>query len=64
MKALIDFFASIYDLAYTFLGHFVDFLANLYDLTYCFLIFLIEYVKWITDFGPNQTNNSTLQTEK
>lgn len=64
MKVLIDFFASIYDLAYNFLSRLVDFFAALYDLVYDFIIFMIEYIKWITDFRSNKTNNSTIQAEK
>jgi phage-related protein len=53
LNILIDFFASIYDLAINIFQVLINFFASLYDYVYYFIIFLVEYVKWVTTLKPN-----------
>jgi hypothetical protein len=57
MNILINFFASLYDLA-------IAFFASLYDLVYDFIIFLGEYVKWATNIRSTKPTDFATQTEQ
>jgi phage-related protein len=61
LNILIDFFASIYDLAINIFQVLINFFASLYDYVYYFIIFLVEYVKWVTTLKPN---NFDIHAEK
>jgi hypothetical protein len=57
MNILINFFASLYDLA-------IAFFASLYDLVYDFIIFLQEYVKWATNIRSTKSTDFATQAEE
>lgn len=53
LNFLVNFFASIYDLAIVVFESLVHFFASIYDVSLNFIIFLGEYVKWLTTIKPN-----------
>jgi len=48
LNILIDFFASLYDLAIVVFVSLTDFFASLYDLVGGFMSFIWEYLEWVT----------------
>ncbi|AOW10452.1 hypothetical protein [Flavobacterium gilvum] len=61
---LIDFFATVYDLADDFIKFLIAFFAYQYDLAYNFIIFLGEYLKWITDIRSIEPTNFSKPAEE
>lgn len=53
LNFLVNFFASIYDLAIAVFDSFVHFFASIYDVSLDFIIFLGEYIKWLTTIKHN-----------
>jgi hypothetical protein len=56
---IIDFLASLYDMAIVAYESLINFFASLYDLCYDFITFIWEYLKWVTTIDSTHTDYNT-----
>ena len=64
LNILIDFFASLYDMAIVAFASLIKFFASLYDVVYDFMTFIWEYLKWVTTIETDHSTDFNTHTEE